>query len=658
MLTKKVIIIILYRSNTHRETIMNIYLPDGAKLELEAGATAFDVANTISKGLAKNALAAEVNGKLVDIYAPVGDNDKVRIITEKDTEALEILRHSTAHLMAQAVQRLFKEAKVTIGPVIKDGFYYDFDMGDKKFTPEDLEAIEKEMTKIAAEALPCRRRDVTADEARKEFANESYKLELIDIIGEDHVSLYTQGDFTDLCRGPHLDNTKRIKHFKLLSVAGAYWRGDEKNKMLQRIYGTSWFKKDELDAYLNMLEEAKKRDHRKLGKQLKLFTIEDEVGAGFPIYLPRGGALRATLEEFERKEHLKRGYEIVYGPQILKQDLWKLSGHYDNYRENMYFTTIDDVAFGVKPMNCLAHMMVFKSEMRSYRDLPQRYFELGTVHRHEKSGVLHGLMRVRAFTQDDAHILCTPEQLNDEIVGIIDFVNDVMSIFGFEFEIEVSTRPEKFIGSVENWEKATNALFNALKVKGLPYEINEGDGAFYGPKIDIKLKDAIGRFWQCATIQVDFNLPERFDLNYIGEDGQKHRPVMLHRVILGSVDRFIGVLTEHFAGNFPFWISPVQVRVINITDGQLDYCKELVAKLKAEGFRVDSDFRNEKVGFKIREAQLEKIPHMIIIGQKEMDENLISVRLRNGETKNELAFSEYISVLKELDQNKTLNLWR
>ncbi|WP_277656959.1 threonine--tRNA ligase [Seleniivibrio woodruffii] len=637
---------------------MNIFLPDGAKLELEAGATAFDVANTISKGLAKNALAAEVNGKLADIYAPVGDNDKVRIITEKDTEALEILRHSTAHLMAQAVQRLFKEAKVTIGPVIKDGFYYDFDMGDKKFTPEDLEAIEKEMAKISAEALPCRRREVTTAEARKEFANESYKLELLDIIGEDSVSLYTQGDFTDLCRGPHLDNTKRIKHYKLLSVAGAYWRGDENNKMLQRIYGTCWFKKEELDAYLNMLEEAKKRDHRKLGKQLKLFTIEDEVGAGFPIYLPRGGALRATLEEFERKEHLKRGYEIVYGPQILKQDLWKLSGHYDNYRENMYFTSIDDVAFGVKPMNCLSHMMVFKSEMRSYRDLPQRYFELGTVHRHEKSGVLHGLMRVRAFTQDDAHILCTPEQLNDEIIAIIDFVNDVMTIFGFEFQIEVSTRPEKFIGSEDNWEKATEALFNALKVKELAYEINEGDGAFYGPKIDIKLKDAIGRFWQCATIQVDFNLPERFDLNYISEDGKKHRPVMLHRVILGSVDRFIGVLTEHFAGNFPFWISPVQVRVINITDAHLDYCKSLVAKLKAEGFRVDSDFRNEKVGFKIREAQLEKIPHMIIIGQKEVDENLVSVRLRSGETKNELAFSDYISVLKELDQNKTLNLWR
>lgn len=637
---------------------MNIFLPSGDKLELENGATAFDAANAISKGLAKNALAAEINGNLADIYAPLSDNDKVRIITEKDTEALELLRHSTAHLMAQAVQRLFKNAKVTIGPVIKDGFYYDFDMGDDKFAPEDLEKIEKEMAKIASEALDCRRSVVTSAEAKQTFANEMYKQELLDIIGEDTVSLYTQGDFTDLCRGPHLDNTKRIKHFKLLSIAGAYWRGDEKNKMLQRIYGTSFFKKEELDGYLNMLEEAKKRDHRKLGKQLKLFTIEDEVGAGFPIYLPRGGALRATLEEFERKEHLKRGYDIVYGPQILKQDLWKLSGHYDNYRENMYFTSIDDVAFGVKPMNCLSHMMVFKSEIRSYRDLPQRYFELGTVHRHEKSGVLHGLMRVRAFTQDDAHILCTPEQLNDEIIAIIDFVNYVMGIFGFEYEIEVSTRPEKYIGSLENWDKATDALINALKVKGIPYEINEGDGAFYGPKIDIKLKDAIGRFWQCATIQADFNLPERFDLNYIGEDGQKHRPIMLHRVILGSVDRFIGVLTEHFAGNFPLWISPVQVRVINITDGQADYCKKIAAELKAEGFRVDTDLRNEKIGFKIREAQMEKIPHMIIIGQNEMDNNLVSVRLRSGENKNELDFSTYISVLKELDQNKALNLWR
>jgi len=637
---------------------MNVLLPDGAKLDVQDGATAYDVAKTISIGLAKKAMAAVVNGTLKDIYAEISDGDTVKLITENDPEALDIIRHSTAHLMAHAVKRLFEDVKVTIGPTIKDGFYYDFDMGDRKFTPEDLKAIEKMMSKIASEAIPVKRRVVKSTDALKEFADEKYKVELISAITDDTVSLYDQGDFTDLCRGPHVDNTKRIKHFKLLSVAGAYWRGDEKNKMLQRIYGTSFVTKEDLEAYLHMLEEAEKRDHRKIGKQLKLFTFEEEAGAGFPIYLPNGGALRNVLETYEKQEHIKRGYDIVYGPSILKQDLWKKSGHYDNYRENMYFTKIDDVDYGVKPMNCLAHMMIFKSDIRSYRDLPQRYFELGTVHRHEKSGVLHGLLRVRAFTQDDAHLFCTPEQLNDEIIGVIDFVDEVMGKFGFEFEIEVSTKPEKYIGSDENWEKATNALFEALKTKGLSYEINEGDGAFYGPKIDIKLKDAIGRFWQCATIQADFNLPEKFDLNYIGEDGQKHRPIMLHRVILGSVDRFIGVLTEHFAGAFPFWIAPVQIRVMNITDAHHDYCKELVKQLKAEGFRVDSDFRNEKIGFKIREAQMQKVPHMLIIGQNETDNKLVSVRLRDGENKNELDFSTYLGVLRELDKNKTLNLWR
>lgn len=644
--------------NLNGSVKMNVLLPDGAKLDVQDGATAYDVAKQISVGLAKKAIACEINGTPKDIYAELTDGDTIKIITDKDPEALEIIRHSTAHLMAQAVLRLFPEAKVTIGPTIKDGFYYDFDMGDKKFTPDDLKAIEKMMAKIVGEANPISRRDVKSADALKEFADEPYKVELITDIGDDEVSLYEQGDFTDLCRGPHVDNTKRLKHYKLLSVAGAYWRGDEKNKMLQRIYGTSWATKEDLENYLNMLEEAEKRDHRKLGKQLKLFMFDEEVGAGFPIYLPNGGALRNVLETFEKQEHIKRGYDIVFGPAILKQDMWKKSGHYDNYRENMYFTTIDDVEFGVKPMNCLAHMMVFKSDIRSYRDLPQRYFELGNVHRHEQSGALHGLMRVRAFTQDDAHLFCTPEQLNDEIIGIIDFVNDVVDLFGFEYEIEVSTRPDKYIGDIENWDKATEALFEALRTKDLPYEINEGDGAFYGPKIDIKLKDAIGRYWQCATIQVDFNLPERFDLNYIGEDGQKHRPVMLHRVILGSVDRFLGILTEHFAGAFPIWIAPKQVRIINVTDAQADYCKEIERKLKAEGFRVDSDLRNEKMGFKIREAQMEKIPHMIIIGQNEMDKNLVSVRLRDGENKNELDFSTYFGVLRELDKNKTLELWK
>jgi threonyl-tRNA synthetase len=638
---------------------MNIILADGNGLDVENGSTVLDAAKKISLGLAKKAVAGEVNGKEVDLYYNLNDGDKLRIITETDTEALEILRHSTAHLMAQAVQRLYKDVKVTIGPVVKDGFYYDFDTGDMKFTPEDLERIEKEMTKIAQEKISVSRQVLSKDEAKKVFADmgEDYKIELIDSIDDPTVSLYQQGDFMDLCRGPHLDNTSRIKHFKLLSVAGAYWRGDEKNPQLQRIYGTSWFKKDELVQYLHMIEEAKKRDHRKIGKQLKLFMMDDEVGAGFPIYLPNGGILRATLEQFEREEHLKRGYEIVYGPNILKQDMWKRSGHYDNYRENMYFTEIDDVEFGIKPMNCLSHMMVFKSELRSYRDLPQKYFELGTVHRHEKSGVLHGLMRVRAFTQDDAHILCTPEQLNDEIVKIIEFVDYVMGIFGFQYEIEVSTKPEKYIGSDDNWEKATAALFSALKERGLPYEINEGDGAFYGPKIDIKLKDAIGRFWQCATIQVDFNLPERFDLTYIGEDGGKHRPVMLHRVILGSVDRFVGILIEHFTGSFPVWIAPVQIKVMNITDDSLKRCKEIESELRALGFRVQGDYRNEKINLKIREAQLEKVPHMIILGKNEVEQGTVSVRLRDGSNKNNLDFSSYVSVLKGLNESKSLELW-
>jgi threonyl-tRNA synthetase len=639
---------------------MNIVLADGSQRVLDDGSSVLDAAKNISLGLAKKAVAGEVNGKAVDLGYILNEGDKVKIITESDAEGLEILRHSTAHLMAQAVQRIYPDVKVTIGPVIKDGFYYDFDTGEMKFTPDDLQKIEKEMAKIAAEKIEVHRKVLTKDEAKKVFNDmgENYKIELIDSIEDPTVSLYEQGDFMDLCRGPHMDNTSKIKHYKLLSVAGAYWRGDENNPQLQRIYGTSWFKKDELDSYLSMLEEAKKRDHRKIGKELKLFMVEDEIGAGFPIYLPKGGILRAVLEEYERQEHLKRGYDIVYGPAILKSDMWKRSGHYDNYGENMYFTKIDDVEFGIKPMNCVNHIMVYKSDLRSYRDLPLKLFELGTVHRHEKSGVLHGLMRVRAFTQDDAHVFCTPEQLNGEIVKIIDFVTDVMNVFGFEFEIEVSTKPEKYIGSDDNWEKATEALFEALKIKGLPYEINEGDGAFYGPKIDIKLKDAIGRFWQCATIQADFNLPERFDLTYIGEDGQKHRPIMLHRVILGSVDRFIGVLTEHFAGSFPVWIAPVQVKVMNITDDSLARCKEVEAALRAEGFRVQGDYRNEKINLKIREAQLEKIPHMIILGKNEVENGTITVRLRDGSNKNNLDLSDYISVLRGLDINKSLELWR
>lgn len=639
---------------------MNITLPDGNQLELKDGASVMDAAETISKGLAKKAVAGIINGKASDLSAKLSEGDKIKIITETDEEGLEIIRHSTAHLMAQAVQRLFPETRVTIGPVIENGFYYDFDR-DTPFTTEDLEKIENKMAEIAKENLPVERTELSVDEAVKRFEaeGEKYKCEIITDLEADKVSLYSQGDFTDLCRGPHVPDTGKLKHFKLLSVAGAYWRGDEKNKQLQRIYGTAWATKQELDDYLRMLEEAKKRDHRRLGKQLKLFTVEEEAGAGFPIYLPRGGMLRATLEQFERSEHIKRGYEIVYGPAILKKDLWVCSGHYANYKENMYFTEIDGVEFGIKPMNCLSHILIYKSELRSYRDLPQRYFELGTVHRHEKSGVLHGLMRVRAFTQDDAHIFCRPDQLLKEIGDILDFVKDVMNMFGFEFIHTVSTKPEeKYIGSDEIWDTATKALIEALDAKGLPYTVNEGDGAFYGPKIDIKLKDAIGRLWQCATIQCDFNLPERFDLTYIGDDGEKHRPVMLHRVILGSVDRFLGVLIEHFAGAFPFWLAPVQIKIMNITDDSAEYAEEIASRLRMAGFRVEKDLRNEKIGFKIREAQMDKIPHMIVLGKKEAESGTVSIRLRTGENKNNLDFSSYISVISSLTAEKSLDLWR
>jgi len=468
---------------------------------------------------------------------------------------------------------------------------------------------------------------------------------LIEDLDVETVSLYRQGDFVDLCRGPHLPSTGKIKAFKLTSVAGAYWRGDENRQMLQRIYATAFPDKKQLKAHLSRLEEARKRDHRKLGRELDLFSFSEEAGAGLVIWHPKGAMLRTVLEDFERREHLRRGYDIVQGPQILRTDLWKTSGHFENYRENMYFTEVEGQSFGIKPMNCLAHMLIYKSKLRSYRDLPLRYFELGTVHRHEKSGVLHGLTRVRGFTQDDAHILCAPDQLDDEIKGVLRFVQDVMAIFGFEFEMELSTRPDKSIGSDEDWERATNALRSALNDSGLPYDINEGDGAFYGPKIDIKLKDALDRYWQCATIQCDFTLPERFDLNYVGSDGEKHRPVMVHRVILGSIERFIGVLIEHYAGTFPLWISPVQAIIINVTDNQLEYAKQVAAELRADGVRVQSDLRNEKLGFKIREAQMQKVPYMLVIGDKEMEDGTLTPRYRTGENLQSMTtaqFSEFV----------------
>jgi threonyl-tRNA synthetase len=605
----------------------------GKQVDIPEGSNCLDVlSKVLAKGKLKDVVACKLNDTMVDLDTLLSDeNAEIEPIFIDSKEGLEILRHSTAHVMAQAVKRLFPHAKIAIGPAIENGFYYDFDV-EKSFTPEDLENIEQEMENIVKEDLKIKRKVLPKKEASKLFLsqNETYKLELLDELEEDEVSVYTQGEFTDLCRGPHVPSTSYIKAFKLISVAGAYWRGDEKNKMLQRIYGTSWPTKKDLKKYLNMLEEAKRRDHRKLGVQLDLFSFSDEVGPGMPIFHPKGALIRTILEDFEIKEHLKRGYELVRGPQLLRKKLWEKSGHYDNYRENMYFTKIDDQEYGLKPMNCLAHMLIYKSKIRSYRDLPIRYFELGKVNRHEKSGVLHGLLRVREFTQDDAHIICRPDQLLDEIIGILKFVQDIMGLFGFEYEVEISTRPEKSIGTDEDWDRATNALKQALEHIGLEYDICPGEGAFYGPKIDIKLKDALNRKWQCATIQCDFTLPNRFDLTYVGEDGQRHRPVMLHRVILGAIERFLGVLIEHYAGAFPTWLAPVQARILNITDEQLEYVNKVFNELKKAGIRVEKDIRNEKLSLKIREAQLEKIPFILVVGNKEMEEDTVNVGLEKG----------------------------
>jgi threonyl-tRNA synthetase len=550
--------------------------------------------------------------------------------------------------MAQAVQDLFPEAKVAIGPSIDTGFYYDFDYAPG-FTEEDLTRIEGRMKELVKMDIPIVRKMVKKEEAIEMFRKmgENFKVELIEGIGDPEVSLYTQGNFTDLCRGPHLPSTGQIGAFKLLSLAGAYWKGDEKNKMLTRIYGTAFPDEGSLTDYLQFLEEVKKRDHRRLGRELDLFSISDEVGAGLVIYHPNGALLRYILEDFERKEHLKRGYQFVVGPHILKLDMWKRSGHFENYRDNMYFTKIDDVDYGIKPMNCLSHIMVYRSTIRSYRDLPLRYFELGTVCRHEKSGVLHGLLRVREFTQDDAHIFLRQDQLHEEILNIIQFVHDVMGIFNFEYEMEISTRPEKYIGTLEDWNKAEQVLKDVLDSQGLPYDINEGDGAFYGPKIDVKLKDAIGRKWQCATIQCDFALPERFDLNYVDSDGKRKRPVMLHRVILGALERFIGILIEHYGGRFPVWLSPTQVVIMNITDEQEPYVKALQEAMVNEGLRVETDTRNEKLSLKIRDGAVKKVPYLIIAGKKEMASETVSVRVRDGGELKDVTVKDFIARVKE-----------
>lgn len=636
-------------------TNIKVVFPDRNEQTFSAGVTVGEAIGIWQKDLLNSAVAAKVNGIPVDLSFVLKEDSTVEPIGISSREGLSILRHSISHVMAQAVQEVFKGAKVTIGPSIEDGFYYDFEYAEA-FTLDDFEKIEKRMKEIVAADYPFVREELPREKAVELFAQkgEDYKVELIRDLPADIsvVSIYKDGKYIDLCRGPHIPSTGKIKAFKLLSVAGAYWRGNEKNKMLQRIYGTGFADEQELTDYLNLLEEAKKRDHRRLGRELDLFQVNDEAGAGLVIFHPKGMLLRYIIEEWERKEHLKRGYDMVMGPQILKVDLWKKSGHFDHYRDNMYFTEVDEQTYGIKPMNCLSHMLIYKSKIRSYRDLPLRYFELGTVHRHEKTGVLHGLMRARQFTQDDAHILCMPEQLNSEIRAIADFVNYAMGIFGFEYEVELSTRPEHSIGSDADWELATSALENALKDNNISYEVNEGDGAFYGPKIDFKLKDALKRKWQCATIQCDFTLPERFDLSYIGMDGEKHRPVMLHRVILGAIERFMGVLIEHYAGAFPVWLAPTQCVLLTVTDKHIPYAQTVYTRLIDAGIRCEKYFDNEKLGYKIRQAQMQKIPYMLVIGDKEVEAETVAPRVRDGQNLGALPVEQFIALVQEMCAKK------
>jgi len=624
-----------------------ITLPDGTELEYPRGVTAEQVAKDISPRLYKEALAARVNGKVVDLATPLEEDSQLEVLTFDSEEGRRVFRHSSSHILAQAVKRLYPEAKFAIGPAIENGFYYDFDVPES-FTPQDLEKIEAEMKKIIAADYPIVREEVSREEALAYFAGrgEKYKEELIrDLPPDVPVSLYRQGDFVDLCAGPHVPSTGKIKAVKLTSVAGAYWRGDEKREMLQRIYGTSFPRQKELDEHLRMLEEAARRDHRKLGRELDLFSIHEE-GPGFPFFHPKGMIIRNELESFWREVHLSRGYQEIKTPIILREDLWKQSGHWDHYKENMYFTEIDEQGYAIKPMNCPGGILIYKSRPHSYREFPLRLAELGLVHRHELSGVLHGLMRVRSFTQDDAHIFMLPEQIKDEIMGVIDLTDYLYRIFGFDYHVELSTKPEKAMGSEEDWEMATRALREALEEKGIEYKVNEGDGAFYGPKIDFHLKDCLGRTWQCGTIQLDFQRPERFELEYTGEDGEKHRPVMIHRTCLGSIERFIGILIEHYAGAFPTWLAPVQVKILPITDRHLPYSRRLAQRLKEARIRVEVDERNEKVGYKIREAQLNKIPYMLIIGDKEVEEGTVSVRSRSQGDLGAMEADRFLELLK------------
>ena len=633
---------------------MKITLKDGSSKEYAQSMSVIDIAKDISEGLARVATAGEVDGEVVDLRTVIDKDCELNILTFNDEKGKGAFRHTTSHIMAQAIKRLYPDTKLAIGPSIEDGFYYDIDR-ETPLVAEDLEKIEAEMKKIVKEDLQIKQYTMPRAEAIAYFKekDEPYKVELIEDLPEDSViSFYSQGEFTDLCAGPHLMSTKPVKAFKLTSLAGAYWRGSEKNKMLQRVYGTSYPKKAELEEYLHMMEEAKKRDHRKLGKELGLFMMREE-GPGFPFFLPKGMELKNQLLDYWREIHKKAGYVEISTPIMLSRHLWETSGHWDHYKDNMYTTVIDDEDFAIKPMNCPGGILVYESEPRSYRDLPLRMGELGLVHRHEKSGQLHGLMRVRCFTQDDAHIFMTPEQVRDEIKGVVKLINEVYSLFGFKYHVELSTRPEDSMGSDEDWDMATEALRGALDDLGLPYVVNEGDGAFYGPKIDFHLEDSIGRTWQCGTIQLDFQLPLRFNLEYTGADGEKHRPIMIHRVIFGSIERFIGILIEHFAGAFPTWLAPVQVKVLPISDKYMDYAQKVLDELNNSGVRAEIDTRAEKIGYKIREAQMKKIPYMLVVGAKEEEDGLVSVRSRFEGDEGQKSLTDFLAAIKMEIQAKT-----
>ena len=626
---------------------VKIILPDGSAKEYAAGTTLGEAVKQLSNSLAKKVLAANVNGELTDLREELVDGSEVAFFTFEEDGGKHTLRHTASHILAQAVKRLWPEAKLAIGPAIDKGFYYDIDM-EHTLTPEDLGKIEKEMSRIVKENLPITKSVMSRQEAIEFFKskNEDYKVELIEDLPEDAViSCYAQGDFIDLCAGPHVASTGKVKAFKLQSIAGAYWRGDEKNKMLQRIYGTAFEKKEELDAYLHMLEEAAKRDHRKLGKELGLFVIKEE-GPGFPFFLPKGMALRNELENFWREVHHDFEYDEIRTPIILNKQLWETSGHWEHYRENMYTTIIDDEEYAIKPMNCPGGILVYQNEMHSYRDLPLRYAELGLVHRHELSGALHGLFRVRAFTQDDAHVFMLPEQMQSELMKVIELFDRIYSQFGLKYHVELSTKPDNAMGDDAIWEAATEALRNAIEAKGIDYVINPGDGAFYGPKLDYHIEDSLGRTWQCGTIQLDMNLPERFNVEYIGEDGQKHRTIMIHRACFGSMERFIGILTEHYAGAFPTWMAPVQVKVLPISEKHVEYANQLAKQMRHDYVRVEVDDRNEKIGYKIRQAQMEKVPYMLVVGDKEMEDNSVNVRKHGGDELGTAPFDEFFNSIK------------